>query len=1214
MEKIKITGFVALILVLNHINASDISIKINNPINSTCNGKINLTVLGGFPLYDIKWTDPNGVIKQVGGVNGSDGQEDIDNLCPNVQYCVSITDALCGVLNYCWTLPDCSYFNVNGNFMVTDATACNLSNGMIFVNGLTFQGGSPPYNYCLEDINKNKLYFNQFNQVLNLKPGKYIFIANDIKGCEFIKELHVSWPNGFNIVLTPNCTDRINAYVLYNGREIRGVFHKFEWSNGITTIGEYSSEILINSIGTYCVKVTSLFDNCVLENCIEITNSQEFKFELEGIVDDLKKLKCSGLIDLTIKHNDQSKVFHVNWTGPNNYRQRSRSNGNNGNEDIFNLCSGTYCVTVSPADCNNNIVTKCFNVESCDEIYDVTGIPIITNPSNCSASDGALGVRFLKIEKNGKYCQSCFFEVEDIDGNKYVNTNGEFKNLKSGVYFIKGVSPLGCKINPLKVYLKAINGFDYDVSIVNPCPSVDNGSIEIVSGSFFGDDYFDYFWDNGVNFLNVPAHEPIKLLNLNPGKYCVTIKGKTSNCLVKDCFDLTSDLLKGNLNVTGKIYNPCNDSNNGGIELSTTGGYPPYRYQWSDGKSEVNNSFLGEGSYCVTITDYCENQIFECFELKKLSVDLETGIYCFYDGYASLNIQGGNEPINIYWSTNESTKKIIDLKEGRHSVRVVDGSGCTLSEIFDLNYKRKAIIKRHKNVSLCSYDSYTCDGLIELEQVENVYKGININLTYEWTGPNGFRSTQKNIYNLCPGDYTVKVKTNLGKGCIEELYHTICCCTLEGNNYQACDKLSEPEIDFSAESKSPLFINSNDGWIKLIGNNFEKYFFRWTGPNNYSSNEPDLTGLKEGTYCVTVTGICKSKKLCIDLFSCESKNIKLIGNILNTCSGYSAGSIDLLISSNSKYTYLWSNNQNTKSIDRLPQGNYTVTVTDDQGCTASESFEVLASGQITSEDKTKPCAKFYYCGEKEVYRVAYEVICDEPESSDCLRKKCKCSLTNSRTDDMILKYTEITIDNNCNVSGTCPNGNKVDLGMGSPGRYYKNYNSETFKCVYEKYCYFDYNNVRYFSEKEEEFEFRSCTLKNPIITCSYPPSTCEADCYCGSVSVGKGCIPCNAFIDDENKINSRFNNKSNDSNFLISKLIWDPSNYVFKIYYKNNKDFSINLKIYNIMGQFINSFDTELLASNDFITIPAKLDLRGYFYILMFDSTGKIITSIPIII
>ena len=103
----------------------------------------------------------------------------------------------------------------------------------------------------------------------------------------------------------------------------------------------------------------------------------------------------------------------------------------------------------------------------------------------------------------------------------------------------------------------------------------------------------------------------------------------------------------------------------------------------------------------------------------------------------------------------------------------------------------------------------------------------------------------------------------------------------------------------------------------------------------------DLTGVPAGTYIVTVTdpnGCSASDTFVVT----QPDSISIQASISNiSCHGESDGSISLSISGGvAPYSVTWSNGSSGPTINNLPPGDYTATVSDANGCIKSRTFSI----------------------------------------------------------------------------------------------------------------------------------------------------------------------------------------------------------------------------------------------------------------------------------
>lgn len=205
--------------------------------------------------------------------------------------------------------------------------------------------------------------------------------------------------------------------------------------------------------------------------------------------------------------------------------------------------------------------------------------------------------------------------------------------------------------------------------------------------------------------------------------------------------------------------------------------------------------------------------------------------------------------------------------------------------------------------------------------------------TYQWsTG-----GSTAVIGALAPGTYTVTVTDSDGATASATITVT-----------------SAPVVGVTTYSQNQICDIQPDGTATAVPyGGVPPYTFLWSTGSSLAS----LTGLAAGTYTVTVT----------DAVGCTavgSSNVSVfvneglwIGNttVNVTCFGANNGMATAMpMSGTPPYTYLWSNGGNTMKINNLTPGNYTVTVTDANGCFGSLLFTITQPADLTATTGATP--------------------------------------------------------------------------------------------------------------------------------------------------------------------------------------------------------------------------------------------------------------------
>jgi uncharacterized protein (DUF2141 family) len=366
----------------------------------------------------------------------------------------------------------------------------------------------------------------------------------------------------------------------------------------------------------------------------------------------------------------------------------------------------------------------------------------------------------------------------------------------------------------------------------------------------------------------------------------------------------------------------CFGANDGAIELMVFGGTTPYTFQWNDLNTDQNRSNLSPGFYEVTVSDANGCLITYNTELLELDeiVISETveNVSCngANDGAISLVVVGGSGNFTYIWSSGEVEANINNLTPGSYSVTVSDlaNANCFITETY--NIIEPAVLE----ITTATITNTDCNGGA-IGQIALTTAGGTGTINYNWS--NG--ESTATISNLVVGSYTVTVSDS--ENCsITELYTVN-----SSSNLLAMLTV----VDASC-------FGSNDGAVQVtLSGGGGNPTFLWSN----SATTQNINNLGSGTYEVTVTdGGCTL----IEMATVNGGSEINFSNVLENDPPCFAGtdgaiSFDMVGGTGNFTSFSWSNSQTTivPNLQNLAAGNYSVTATDDAGCTATNSFVLM---------------------------------------------------------------------------------------------------------------------------------------------------------------------------------------------------------------------------------------------------------------------------------
>lgn len=318
----------------------------------------------------------------------------------------------------------------------------------------------------------------------------------------------------------------------------------------------------------------------------------------------------------------------------------------------------------------------------CGCILKINSIPNqVKSPSGCNLNNGKIEHDFSKPPFNfitGAQGSLNFSLNAMYDGASLL-----FDNLDAGMYTLIVTDEVGCTD---EIIIDLISeGSDLQilgVGITNTCEYQNNGSISIYPYSSSNTDLFASWSNGGIGYYQS---------DLSAGEYCVTVNDTKTNCSINSCFSVQSINDNGPITDLSLVYASasCNSGNNGFAQLLTSGGTPPFDYNWDNDEFNNNNisAYLIPGNNCVTVTDICGNSEFLCFDIENCELNIfpilsHPSSETSSDGSISLNLDN-NCSVDILWSNGSNSQILSDLSSGTYSVTISNES-CVYVETFIL--------------------------------------------------------------------------------------------------------------------------------------------------------------------------------------------------------------------------------------------------------------------------------------------------------------------------------------------------------------------------------------------------------------------------------------------------------------------------------------------------------------------------------------------------
>lgn len=363
------------------------------------------------------------------------------------------------------------------------------------------------------------------------------------------------------------------------------------------------------------------------------------------------------------------------------------------------------------------------------------------------------------------------------------------------------------------------------------------------------------------------------------------------------------------------------------VSVPVSNGELTYSWEgWPASHNQPTVTGLCAGEIMVTITDEFGCQIVAAEEIEDASVPelnlnatAETA-YFANNGTATATVNNATLPITFSWSNgtvvtvNNNSHSISGLPPGLYEVEITDANGCS-----NTSQVMVTSVCDGFDVSV-STTNVLCNGVSSGSATATPINGSG-SFNFNWS--NGISTSINNSLNA--GTHTVTVTDANG------------CPTVESFT------ITEPDIlSVNLSSTNETSINAMDGTATATpSGGTQGYSYLW----NTGSTLATIVGLSPGTYFVTVTdenGCTASESVSIQSVDCNNFSASISAEDVS-CFGMNNGTANVTaFGATSPVNYNWSNGETGSMIENLPAGNYSVTVIDASGCSATLNTQVQA--------------------------------------------------------------------------------------------------------------------------------------------------------------------------------------------------------------------------------------------------------------------------------
>ena len=374
----------------------------------------------------------------------------------------------------------------------------------------------------------------------------------------------------------------------------------------------------------------------------------------------------------------------------------------------------------------------------------------------------------------------------------------------------------------------------------------------------------------------------------------------------------------------------CNGGTNGAVNLTPSSGTPGYTFNWGGGITTEDRTGLAAGTYSVIITDAngctgtASATVTQPTALNVTSSQTNVSCNGGSNGTATVNVTGGTPSYTYSWSPSGGTfASTTGRSAGTYTVTITDANACQTTRSFTITQPTAlaATAAAQTNVS--------CNGGSNGSATVSIGGGTP-GYTYSWSPSGGTGATAT---GLAAGTYTATIT--------------------DANTCQTTQSFTIIEsaaISMTAAAQTNVACNGGATGSFTVNpaiGGAGSFTYDWTPGTPTGDGTTTVTGLTAGTYSVTATDANScTATIAFTITQPTAISVTAASQTNIACNGGATGAAEINAATGGAggYTYDWTpgtpTGDGTTSVTGLTAGTYTVTVTDANGCTASQAFTV----------------------------------------------------------------------------------------------------------------------------------------------------------------------------------------------------------------------------------------------------------------------------------